>query len=67
MGYEGTSEGLRVAGFPVVELDCEARVKTGDKEGALAPDVMALFSDGGLDLVPYAARRACVKVHDMSN
>ena len=66
MGYGGTSEGLRTAGMRVVDLDSEAIVRTGEKEGALAPDVMAMFSDAGEDLVPYVARRSCTPIGEVA-
>ena len=64
-GYGGATTGLMLAGMPVIGVDCEAKIQTGTREGVLAPDVMAMFSDARGNLVKYSARRGCVKVKDI--
>ena len=66
MGWGGATQGLKEAGISsVIEVDCEGRIETGPTEGALAPDVMALFSDGGEDLIRYAARKGRCRIQDI--
>ena len=64
MGWGGASEGFLNLKIPITEVDCNARVYTGKKNGYLAPDVMAYFSEGKDDLVNYMARRACQRRND---
>ena len=51
MGWGRASEGFLNLKIPITEVDCNARVYTGKKNGYLALDVMAYFSEGKDDLV----------------